>query len=448
VRKAIIFVLSLVAVRLAVAWVYPLLPDEAYYWVWSRQPAAGYFDHPPMVAWLIRGGTLLLGNSELGVRLPFVLLSCATSLLVFLLIRDLSGHRNAFHGLLAGSAALLLGVGGLLAVPDVPLLFFWALGLLAGIRALKRGSWWVIYGVALGGALLSKYTAVFLLTLPAAYLFRERKALRTGFLGLGLSLAFLLFLPNIIWNATHGWVSLFYQAGHGLGKAWKPSGLLKYIIDAVLVNSLFLFGFLVWGALRGIKRPPDPARLALALSFWVPFLFFWAASAKGSAEANWPAPAYMSLVILGVAGLRESTKGWAWKASVAFGLALVGLVYAQAIRPFLHLKGDPTANARGWRELAYCVQELRKGYPNLILAAPRYQEAAELSFYLPGNPLVKVANPRGRPNQITLTHPAYPGESFLFVGEPVGFSETEKVFEFRGQRPYNVYIAKGYLCTR
>jgi len=446
VRNAIIFILVVAAIRVAVAWLYPLLPDEAYYWVWSRDLAAGYFDHPPMVAWLVKAGTLVLGNSHLGVRLPFVLLSCATGLLAFLLIRELSDDRSGFHGLLAGAGVLLLGVGGLLAVPDVPLVFFWALGLFAGIKALKKPVWWIIYGIALGGALLSKYTGAFLLTVPLAYLFTERRFLRNGFWWLGLAIAILVFLPNIAWNAMHNWVSLGYQLGHGLGKGWNPSGLLKYIVDAVIVNSIFPFIFLVWGAARVTRKPVEPAMLAISLSFWVPFILFWAASVKGSAEANWPAPAYMSLVILGIIGLGGSTRAWPWKVSIGFGLALVALAYIQAIHPFLRVKGDPTERARAWRELAGCVQEARAIYPELPLAAPRYQEASELSFYLPGNPVVKVANPEGRPNHLTLVHPALAGEDFLFVGEPVGFSETERIFECRGQRPYNVYLAKGYLC--
>lgn len=447
-RNAIIFILVIAAIRLAVVWLYPLLPDEAYYWVWSRDLAAGYFDHPPMVAWLVKAGTLILGNSHLGVRLPFLLLSSATSLVVFSLIRELSDDHSAFHGLLAGAGALLLGVGGLLAVPDVPLGFLWALGLYAGIKALKKPAWWIIYGITLGGALLSKYSGTFLLTIPLAYIFTERRFLRNCFWWLGLAAAALIFLPNIVWNAMHGWVSLVYQAGHGLGKGWNPSGLLKYIVDAAIVNSLFPFIFLVWGATRIFRKIRESAMLALSLSFWVPFIFFWAASVRGSAEANWPAPAYMSLVVLGVIGLGKWTKNWVWKVSVGFGLVLVGLVYIQAVHPFLRIRGDPTSRARGWRELAWCIQDAREIYPELPLAASRYQEASELSFYLPGNPLVKVANPGGRPNHLTLIHPADTGEDFLFIGESAGFSGMERVLECGGQRPYNVYLAKGYLCRR
>ncbi|MEO0191299.1 MAG: glycosyltransferase family 39 protein [candidate division WOR-3 bacterium] len=443
-RQAIIFTIILAAIRLAVAHLYPLLPDEAYYWVWSRDLAFGYFDHPPMVGWLVKGGTIFLGNSHLGVRSLFILLSGCAGLLIYLLIRDLSEDRQGFHGLLAGTSALMLGIGGLLAVPDVPLVFFWTLGLLSGIKALKRPGWWLIYGIALGGAMLSKYSGVFLLTVPLAYLFTDRRFLikPQWWLGLGVSLA--IFLPNIIWNAVHGWVSFAFQLGHGLGKGFNPSGPLKYILDAALVNSVFPFVFLLWGTIRATRKFREPSILALIFSFWVPFLFFWAASLRGHAEANWAAPAYMSLVVLGVLGLGTSTKGWAWKASVVFGLALVGIAYIQAVHPFLRIKGDPTERARGWKELAMCVQSVRETYPELSLAASRYQEASELSFYLPGNPTVRVANPSGRQNQITLVYPPGPGEDFIFVGEPEGFSSAELILECRGLRYYNVYLAKGY----
>jgi 4-amino-4-deoxy-L-arabinose transferase-like glycosyltransferase len=51
-----------------------LLHDEAYYWVWSKHLDWGYFDHPPMIALLIKAGTII-GDTELGVRLIFVILS-------------------------------------------------------------------------------------------------------------------------------------------------------------------------------------------------------------------------------------------------------------------------------------------------------------------------------------------------------------------------------------
>ncbi|MGB9590831.1 MAG: ArnT family glycosyltransferase, partial [Candidatus Hydrothermia bacterium] len=369
----------------AVAWFYPLLPDEAYYWVWSRELAAGYFDHPPMVAWLVRAGTLILGNSHIGVRLFFIILSAGTGFLTYLLIKELSDERLGFQGLLVGTGILLLGIGGLLAVPDVPLIFFWTLGLYAGIRAIRKPVWWLIYGIALGAAMLSKYSGVFLLTIPLAYIFTRRGFLASGFWWMGMALAVLILLPNIIWNAGHGWVSFAYQAGHGLGRPWDLFGPVKYIMDAALVNSLLPFIFLIWGIIRTGKKLMETSRFALMLSLFVPFILFWIASARGPAEANWPAPAYTSLVILGTIGLGKLTEKWPWKAVVGFGIGLVGLVYAQAVYPFMRIKGDPTEAARGWQELALCVHTVMETHTGVAIAAPRYQEASELSFYLPGN---------------------------------------------------------------
>src|SRR6202035_3956299 len=83
VRNTAITILALVALRLvAAAWT-PLTFDEAYYWMWSKHLAGGYYDHPPMVAWVIRLGTMISGDTELGVRLVSVLLALPMSFAVY-----------------------------------------------------------------------------------------------------------------------------------------------------------------------------------------------------------------------------------------------------------------------------------------------------------------------------------------------------------------------------
>ena len=57
--------------------------DEAYYWMWSKHLAGGYYDHPPMVAFVIRLGTLIAGDTELGVRLVSILLALPMSWAVY-----------------------------------------------------------------------------------------------------------------------------------------------------------------------------------------------------------------------------------------------------------------------------------------------------------------------------------------------------------------------------
>src|SRR4026208_1503874 len=99
-----------------------LIDDESYYWVYSRFLSWGYFDHPPMIALLIKWGYAFFQN-EFGVRLFCVLLNTLT----ILIIENLLEKKNSF---LFYSIVLSVGifqVGGFLAVPDTPLLFFTAL---------------------------------------------------------------------------------------------------------------------------------------------------------------------------------------------------------------------------------------------------------------------------------------------------------------------------------
>ena len=83
VRNTMLTVVALVVLRLVAAAFTPLTFDEAYYWMWSKHLAFGYYDHPPMVAYVIRLGTMFAGDTELGVRLVSILLALPMSFAVF-----------------------------------------------------------------------------------------------------------------------------------------------------------------------------------------------------------------------------------------------------------------------------------------------------------------------------------------------------------------------------
>src|SRR5204862_7797709 len=111
-REALAALAALTLLRLAVAGLAPLSPDEAYYWVWSRALAPGYPDHPPMVALWIRTGTALGGDTAFGIRLLAPLAAALGSLLLAQAGELLLPGRRA--GLFAAAllnATLLFGVG-------------------------------------------------------------------------------------------------------------------------------------------------------------------------------------------------------------------------------------------------------------------------------------------------------------------------------------------------
>src|SRR5580698_1774695 len=120
---ALAWLAALTAVRLAIAAITPLSPDEAYYWVWSCALAPGYLDHPPMVALWIRIGTSLAGNGALGVRLLAPLSAAVGSILLYQAgERLLPGRRAGVAAAALLNATLLFGIGGVVMTPDTPLL--------------------------------------------------------------------------------------------------------------------------------------------------------------------------------------------------------------------------------------------------------------------------------------------------------------------------------------
>src|SRR4051812_39061983 len=159
-----VMIAALLALRLVAAAFTPLTFDEAYYWTWSRHLASGYYDHPPMVAILIRLGTLIAGDTELGVRLVSILLAIPMSFAVYRTAELLfGGRRLAATATILLNVTLMAGVGTMIGTPDAPLLVASSLVLfcLAKVLATGRGAWWLAVGAAVGLALLSKYTALF-----------------------------------------------------------------------------------------------------------------------------------------------------------------------------------------------------------------------------------------------------------------------------------------------
>src|SRR6185503_19654247 len=147
----------------------PLFPDETYYWEWSRHLAAGYFDHPPAIPLLIRGGTEVFGGSPFGVRFFPVIAGLVASLAVTATARRLGGDRAALIAAVVITCLPLAAAGLVLATPDAPLFAAASLALYAVVRALQspvrsRASlrWWIAAGIGLGLAFSSKYTSILL----------------------------------------------------------------------------------------------------------------------------------------------------------------------------------------------------------------------------------------------------------------------------------------------
>jgi len=402
-----------------------LAPDEAYYWTWSQIPDWGYFDHPPLLAWLIRGSTALLGDHEVAVRLPTVILGSLTQGLLFIAARDLwAGPRWGLVAVIMANATVLFSAGSSLATPDAPLIFFWLLALYVGARALDSGRLlhWLAAGAAVGLALQAKYSAALLPLCALLYLIssgqRLRQLKRPGpYLAAGLAL--LIFLPNLLWNWSFGFVSIGFQLEHAV--RGPGHGVLANLGEflggqAMLVNPVFFIGcLLTLRGSRGAEGREQESRVLLRYFFLVPLLVFIAAGLARKLEANWPAviwPAgflalvglYRERVIDTESGRGRRWRGFAWL-GVAMGATMAITAHLHSAWPFLPTptRQDPTARLRGWQGLAAAVAvERRRLGAQLPLYTRRYQEAAELGFYDHRHPPARAFGPGWRRSQYNL----------------------------------------------
>ncbi|MBN1336190.1 MAG: glycosyltransferase family 39 protein [Deltaproteobacteria bacterium] len=381
----LVLVVVLLAFRLWYAGLPGLVADEAYYWTWSRDLAAGYYDHPPGVAWAIRLGTALLGDDERGVRAVTVLLAALAAVAVALT------SRRPWLTVAAACSMPLFVLGGTLATPDVPLVLGWALALAGAARG---GAWWLLAGFGAGLAALGKAPG-FLLP-PLLALGRPRDlGSRWPWLGFFVFLA--LVAPHVAWLLGHEGVSLAFQVRHGLGiGGTEPApgwgGLLAFLGgQAALVGPFLLLCAAAFWAVAWRERG------AVRLWWWAsfpPFLLFAGASLLARSEANWTAPVWVG-VVLGLGHLSARWRRVAW-VGVGTGAVASILLLVHVVRPVVDLPRDPTVQVEAGRVLGEAVQ----AWGIEPVYAIRYQEASWIRFY--GRIRAEVLPGEGRPSQYDL----------------------------------------------
>src|ERR1700682_3849347 len=305
VRNTAVTILALVSVRLAAAACTPLTFDEAYYWMWSKHLAGGYYDHPPGVALVIRLGTMIAGDTELGVRLVSILLALPMSWAVYRTAAILfAGMRVAATATLLLNATLMAAVGTLIVTADAPVLLAssFVLLCLAKLLETERGAWWLAVGAAVGLALLSKYTALFFgpaILIWLASVSKLRRWLVSPWPYLGGIVALAIFSPVILWNADHDWVSFIKQIGRSRIEGFKPSFIGELIPTQIAFATPLVFALGVMGLYALLRRDGGAvaARTLINATFWTIALYFIWHSLHARVEANWFAPIYPAFAI-------------------------------------------------------------------------------------------------------------------------------------------------------
>lgn len=403
-RRVFILLGCLYAVRLVLIGMIQLAPDEAYYWSWAKHPDLSYFDHPPMVAYIMAIFTKLGGDTPFFVRIGGLLCTIPVHLFVFLSARRIAAQDAdlAWLVLLMLNCTLLLPTGCLVQTPDTPLLLFWSMALFCGsaIATGGRACWWYPYGIALGMGLLSKYSMILIVFCQLGFMFfspdmRHWLKRKDPYLALGLGL--LIFSPVLLWNWENHWISFGYQLSHGL-RAKSDSiffKLAEYTGGQFGVITPLLFFAFAFYCVRGLFfyiRDQDIRLRYLAWLSWPVVIFFGLTTVIGdAAEPNWTAPAYLAGLLLTGAIFKKHYwhyKGHRWFMGAALGLGLVLniVIHIHLVRPIIPIapKKDTLRQFYGWRELGADINALIAKYPShrgYFLISNKATTAAEAVFY-------------------------------------------------------------------
>lgn len=349
-----------------------LFDDEAYYWVYSKFLDWGYFDHPPMIAILIKAGTIIFPG-ELGVRFMIVLMGTLSIYIIEKLTRP--NDLRLFYAIVLNIA--VLQIGGIIAVPDIPLLFFTALFFLAYKSFAEKTNLinGLLLSIVIALLLYSKYHGLLIIL---ATLGSNLKILKQPLTWLVIALSVILFLPHVLWQLQHGLPSLNYHLFERVSPAYSLSFTTDYLAGQLLIAGPLLGWLMIWSAFK--YKPVDVTQKAMKWSLGFVYVLFLISSFKSRTEANWTVPLLVPLIVLAYHHLESNRKFQKW----IYGVLPVSVLLILLVRVFMildtplneKLPKDEFHYNKSWTS---AIKEKSNGLP--VVFTNSYQRASKYWFY-------------------------------------------------------------------
>jgi len=369
------FLLGWTVLNLVQACTLELQGDEAYYWMYSRYLDWGYFDHPPMVALLIRIGDSIMHN-ELGLRLFTVITSSASIWLLWLTLKQYAVDALAF--VLVVSGVFIFHIYGFTTTPDGPLFFFTTLFYFLYQKYLKSDTWGLaaLLGLTIALLLYSKYNGI--LVVGFTLLANLKLVKRFSFWGI-VVIAVVLFIPHIIWQANHNYPSINYHLFERSSDKYDFLNTFSYIPGQLLMAGPLIGWFLFYKAYT-VKITDDFIR-CLIVNCLCTFLFFLISSAKGEVQPQWAFILFAPLVMLALIHFKQQN-GWPkWLLPLAIiNVSIIIIVRIIVIagfgfsRTYGHLK-----SYYGFKEWTQMVKQ--KAGDNYVVMAEGFQNPSKYNYY-------------------------------------------------------------------
>jgi len=381
----------LLALLVAVAGRYGPHRDELYFVAAGRRLAWGYPDQPPLTPLIARAADLLAPGSLVALHLPSALAAAAVVVLAALTARELGGRTAAqvLTAVATGTGVVVVTVAHILSTTSIDTLF-WVAIVYVVLRTLSRDTprGWLVVGLLAGVALLDKHLVAFLLAAIVVGIFltpQVRHHLRSPWAWAGAGIALLLWLPNLLWQAGHGWPQLTLAADirdeySGLGPRLEFLALLLVQYSPVAAV-LWVYGLVRLLRVRSLVRAKP-----LAWAFLVLAAVFLVTGGK----AYYLAGVVPVLLAAGACGLEAR---WSRRGMVVAGvvLALSAMVAWPAALPILPERdfgasfypelNDDQAEMIGWPALVGTVNQVVADSGAALVVTANYGEAGALEWY-------------------------------------------------------------------
>lgn len=393
--------------QILVASGFELAFDEAYYWLYSKNLDFGFFDHPPFVGVVIKLFSFL-PHSELSVRLGFIVLQfCSLLLLMGLTTYSLIPLLLFFSFPLASFT-------GLLALPDIPLLFMTSCYCVALKRFLKQDSTAnsLVLGTVIALLFYAKYHGVLLVFFTIVAI--PRLLLRKSFYVTAL-ISLVLFFPHMWWQHQHDYATLRYHFMERPSSTFSFKRSLEFILLQIGLTGLFVGPVLWWIVFRQ-KAQSDFTRAMKVIAIGT-VLFFLFSSFNKKIEANWTIFLTIPLIYL-VSSNPVLTKKWA-KNLLYASFTIVMLARILFLSPTNVVEVKRLKEFHGWKQWSRDIQYV---CAKESIVANTYQIASKLSYYL--NLEVPALNYHSRKNQFDYWQfeEHLPTKKVCYVTDKSGFS--------------------------
>ncbi len=383
------FMLFATVLRFVLSGMFGLTDDESHYWQYAQYLDFSYYDHPPMVGYLIYLSTKILGNNLYAVRLPAIFCFTIATVYFYRIVKEIFSSQIAFYTSLLLNFIPISFVGSIITIPETVLGMFWMMYVFYFYKFILTKDIWLLYfcGVLLGFALLSKYTAVFLFLGSVVIILVDPK-LRRIFLGKDFFvyclISLTIFSPVIMWNIAHKFVSFKYQFFHAVGA--KSLFSFKTFIENIVFQSAYMsiiVFVILWYSIFRIIFLKNANKFLLY--FILPgLIIFLIISFRNKLLPHWPVLLYF--LVLPYILFLDKKRILYYVSLISSLLTTVSLILITLFGiikiPEKYRNADTPDKLYGWHKAAEELNELLKKYPSSFIFTHKYFVAGQIRFAL------------------------------------------------------------------